>query len=320
MPKSYHKLTDAERDEYREASQEKKRILMQELETTVDKLANTDDWRKYLDVRTTFRRYSHINVCLILCQIPKATMVASYQAWKKKGRQVRKGEHGASIYVPIFVKDKKLKGTEREDELTLKFTMGNVFDIAQTDGEPIDGNGSMPLDRAEVIAKLTAWSAARGVPVTFDTFSDVLGCYRSATDMISNVTRESISVRGDVSTDHLVKILLHELAHSILHRHQSAATYHNNRSTCEMEAESVAYCVGRLLNLDSLDYSPAYLISWSTYSHEERAKTFKAIAARVLECVQTLAEVIGIDKPAEAVAVPEDETESEEATPISLAA
>ena len=70
---------------------------------------------------------SMFNQCLVLSQMP-ATVVGGFKQWRKAGRCVRKGEHGAAIWIPIgSIVDEKT-GKERA-----KFTIGTVFDISQTD-------------------------------------------------------------------------------------------------------------------------------------------------------------------------------------------
>ena len=46
------------------------------------------------------RALSVHNSCLILNQLPTASMVGGFRQWKDKGRSVKKGEHGLMIWVP----------------------------------------------------------------------------------------------------------------------------------------------------------------------------------------------------------------------------
>lgn len=80
---------------------------------------------------------SVFNCCMVLSQMP-ASVVGGFQQWRKAGRCVRKGEHGAAIWVPVPV-GKAREGAESGDaegEGGTRFVLGTVFDIAQTD--PID--------------------------------------------------------------------------------------------------------------------------------------------------------------------------------------
>lgn len=54
--------------------------------------------------------YSDRNAMLIAMQMPTATDVAGFQAWKDRGRCVRRGEHGIAILAPA--------GKGKRDEVT----------------------------------------------------------------------------------------------------------------------------------------------------------------------------------------------------------
>src|SRR5262249_5129698 len=48
---------------------------------------------------------SAFNSCLVLRQLPNASMVGGFRQWLDKGRAVRKGEHGLMIWLPTKGKD-----------------------------------------------------------------------------------------------------------------------------------------------------------------------------------------------------------------------
>lgn len=76
--------------------------------------------------------YSIRNAFLILAQLPNASNVAGFHDWRKAGRMVRPGEHGAAILVPTGrARDKDGEPTGR-----MLFTWRYVFDVAQT--EPLE--------------------------------------------------------------------------------------------------------------------------------------------------------------------------------------
>lgn len=76
----------------------------------------------------TAKKYSQVNVSMILAQKPNATVVAGFNDWKKVGRSVRKGEKGIAIYAPLMKKDEV--NLEKD---TFGFRVVYVFDITQTD-------------------------------------------------------------------------------------------------------------------------------------------------------------------------------------------
>lgn len=75
------------------------------------------------------------NQCLVILQCPGVSVVGGFRQWLKHGRAVRKGEHGAMIWVPIGGR----KSTGANGETVLEggdethFTIGTVFDISQTE-------------------------------------------------------------------------------------------------------------------------------------------------------------------------------------------
>ncbi|MGC9973637.1 MAG: ArdC family protein [Bryobacteraceae bacterium] len=95
--------------------------------------------RNYLAAMGRFRSYSFRNCLLIASQMPDASRVAGFQTWLRLRRHVRKGEKGTVILAPMV-------GRKRVDEDDLGdtdetrvfgFRAAHVFDISQTDGEPL---------------------------------------------------------------------------------------------------------------------------------------------------------------------------------------
>jgi len=79
------------------------------------------------------QQYSPKNQAFLLAQMPTATDVRPFKAWKAAGRSVRKGEKALRVWIP---KHRNTKGLDPETmsaaELDLHFTRGPVFDISQT--------------------------------------------------------------------------------------------------------------------------------------------------------------------------------------------
>src|SRR5205807_6176220 len=98
--------------------------------------------------RAAFHDYSFGNLCLIVSQRPEATRVAGYQAWRKLGRQVRKGERGIRILAPCRAKAREVESDEetRSAFRVIGFRCVSVFDLSQTDGEPLPAVESRSLE------------------------------------------------------------------------------------------------------------------------------------------------------------------------------
>ena len=107
----------------------------------VQQLADSGQWRVFLEFARSFHNYSLNNLLLILAQNPDATMIAGFRQWQTKGRQVRKGEMSIKIF---GYREKKTNRDDDADEaaedskhVSRYFPTLSVFDIAQTD--PIEG-------------------------------------------------------------------------------------------------------------------------------------------------------------------------------------
>ena len=106
------------------------------VEQACRELLSSEGWRRYAEVRATFHRYSFGNCMLIAMQRPDAVQVAGFRAWQSLGRQVRRGEHAIRILAPMAIKERDASGGETGESFTI-FRAVPVFDIAQTDGDPL---------------------------------------------------------------------------------------------------------------------------------------------------------------------------------------
>lgn len=76
------------------------------------------------------------NTYLVLLQCPGATVLGGFRQWLKHGRAVRKGEHGAMIWVPCGAKkadDAPRPEGEPAGDNDSRFITGTIFDISQTE-------------------------------------------------------------------------------------------------------------------------------------------------------------------------------------------
>lgn len=84
------------------------------------------------------------NTMLIAMQLPNASVLGGFRQWINHGRAVRKGEHGAMIWVPTGGRknDTPLDGATSASavvdssptaETERHFIIGTVFDISQTE-------------------------------------------------------------------------------------------------------------------------------------------------------------------------------------------
>ena len=115
-----------------------KKITTDALDTLAALLdeGHSDQLTALLKTMARFHKYSWHNVCLIASQRPAATRVAGFQTWRTMGRFVRKGEKGIAIMAPIV--GRREAESEGDNARTVRgFRAAYVFDVDQTDGEPL---------------------------------------------------------------------------------------------------------------------------------------------------------------------------------------
>ena len=156
----------------------KVKSILKKLEEGVKDLFTSEKYKQYLSTMSKFHHYSFNNTILIAMQKPDATLVAGYTAWKQKfHRQVKKGEKGITILAPIKLKEKEAddsktvaENDEKEYKIHLLFRPVSVFDVSQTEGEPLPSLGVDELTgNAEGYdAFMQAMSKLSPVPIRFD--------------------------------------------------------------------------------------------------------------------------------------------------------
>ena len=97
-------MTEAKSEAKSDKQQQIKEILAG-IESGIQNLFQSDQYRLYLQTMAKFHRYSLNNTILIFQQRPDATHCAGFQTWKTQfGRYVRKGEKGIKILAPAPLK------------------------------------------------------------------------------------------------------------------------------------------------------------------------------------------------------------------------
>jgi antirestriction protein ArdC len=204
---------------------------------------------KFLAAMARFHRYSFGNVLLLSMQRPDATQVAGFNAWRKLGRHVKRGEKGLAIIAPIVYR----KDDEAEEGRAVRgFKVAHVFDVSQTEGEPLPEFASVAGDPGTYTERLKAVVAARGIDLQY---SESLG---SALGTSSGGT---IRIRPGLAPANEFSVLVHELAHEALHH--SRPHRPTSRTVRETEAEAVAYIVCRAVGLDCGSAASDYIQLYS---------------------------------------------------------
>src|SRR5574338_17692 len=108
-------------------------------------VVDSNEFKAWLRTAAMFHNYSFGNQWLIAIQRPSATRVAGFKKWEKMGRKVKKGEKGIMILVPYKAKA-ELDEDGNEKPRRMFFGTGHVFDVAQTEGEPLPELGYVHTD------------------------------------------------------------------------------------------------------------------------------------------------------------------------------
>ena len=252
---------------FKERKRQEIQEISEQLETGVRELMTSERYREFLDAMAQFHNYSLNNSILIALQRPDASQVASYKTWEKLGRHVNRGEKGIKVLVPTPVKvqkqqENKLKGEDPEEERKImRYKVGHVFDVSQTEGEPLPTLGVSELTGSyEGYEKFMA--AIREVSPVPIKFADIQG---GAKGYFDRNARE-IVVQTGMSEAQTMKTAVHEVTHSMLHSREAIRQKERptDRRSMEVEAESVAYIVAKYYGLNTADYTFGYVSSWSS--------------------------------------------------------
>lgn len=267
--------------------------ITKKLEEGVKGIYEGEGYKAFLDVMSKFHTYSVNNCILIAMQKPDATQVAGFKSWQKNfKRSVKKGEKAIKILAPIphrFTKEIENEDGEKvQKEIQyMTFKAISVFDISQTEGEELPSICKMLKGSVEgfqnLVDKLESLSP---VPVAYEPI------YGGANGYYSHATN-SIVVDAGLSEQHKVKTLIHEIAHSILHNKDNGEEKDADRSTKEVQAESVAYTVCNWLGMDTSDYSFGYVAGWSAGRElkelTESMEVIRKIAGEIIEGLEDAA-------------------------------
>ena len=277
--------------------------ISERLEQGVKEIFTSERYTEYLNTMSKFHNYSFNNTLLITMQKPEATLVAGYQAWQKKfNRHVKRGEKGIQIIAPTPVREKQeiekidpdtqepIIGEDGQPETEVvemiipRFRVATVFDVSQTEGEPIaelevpDLTGSVQF----YDTFMQALQSISPVPIRMmNVEGDAKGYYHQ--------TEKYIAIKEDMSNVQTMKTGVHEVSHALLHDREvmDAEGVLKDQTTKEVEAESIAYIVCNHFGLDTSEYSFTYIASWC------ESRDMKALKASMDTIRKTSAEIIG---------------------------
>jgi len=257
----------------------------------------------YLQAMSHFHKYSFGNIMLIWHQRPDATHVAGFRTWKKLGRYVRRGETGIVIFAPMLVKSKErddARESDEQPEKALRFRAVHVFDIAQTEGEPLPEPATVTGNPSEYSDRLKAFAISRNIRFEYaeTPMLGALGVSKGGTIVI----KENLEPAEEFS------VFVHELAHEMLHR--DPETRPKSRKVREVEAESVAFVVCRTIGLETGTASSDYI-----HLYQGDADTLAASLDRIQRASAEIIEALSDDRIADTAAFQPASESREEVRP-----
>src|SRR5271170_4947802 len=225
------------------------KLLIEQLEA-----GHSEALTEYLTAMSRFHNYSFGNVLEIARQMPNATHVAGFWAWKQLGRSVKSGEKGIRILAPI-VGVKRKKDEEAEKDITKQntrvlvgFRNAYVFDVSQTEGVELPELREMSGEVGENRARLISFINRQNIELVFtDNIAPALGASYGG----------RIAILPGQSAPEEFSTLVHELAHEMLEHAKRRTT--TTKVVRETEAEAIAFVVGKAVGLNTGTASADYI-------------------------------------------------------------
>lgn len=172
--------------------------------------------------------------------------LGSYNLWQKKGRQVRKGEKALYVLAPRIWEIKDEETGEVIDK-KMWFKAVPVFDISQTDGEPLEEDyttNNLHFSYKEIVSRV------KNIPVN-ESNKQLTRGYTDGNE---------IWVSKYISDARKICTLFHEMAHYYLHFGNDREEI--TREIRELEAEAVSYMVASAVGITN-DESSCYIREWA---------------------------------------------------------
>ena len=286
-------------------SAERMKEITDRLETGIQQLFDSDRYKAYLTTMAKFHNYSFNNTLLIAMQ--GGQLVAGFNKWKNTfHRTVKKGEKGIKILAPapykvkqktekldeqgkpVFDKDGKPLTEEKTVQIPA-FKVVSVFDVSQTEGEPLPSIAVNELSGSvqDYQDFFKALEQASPVPIGFE---DIEGGAHGYFHLLDN----RIAIQEGMSQLQTIKTAIHEIAHAKFHAIGPNDPEQTNRPdgrTREVQAESVAYAVCQHYGLDTSEYSFGYVAGWSSGRELAELKaSLEIIRSAAHELISTLDE------------------------------
>lgn len=282
-------------------STDKMKEITDRLEHGIMGVFESGRYTDYLQTLSKFHNYSFNNTMLIAMQ--GGTFVKGYQQWKNEfDRHVKANEKSIKILAPSPYKVKR--EVEKIDPQTGKAVIGrdgkpvteikeiqipafkvvSVFDVSQTEGKEIPGitDNELTGDVEQYRDFFTALERTSPFTMGFEALEGTVKgrCFYD---------EQRIAINEGMSELQNVKTAIHEIAHATLHNIDRDAPERPDRSTREVQAESIAYTVCQHYGLDTSDYSFNYIATWSSGRElAELKNSLATIRSTAAELINTI--------------------------------
>lgn len=284
-------------DEYKKQQREQQAEM---LANAVDALQTSEGWRRYLDTRAKFHKYSFNNLILIAMQRPEATQVAGGKQWVKLGRKVTPEGYEQPIFIlaPIMVPRKDADKnpvinpkTGKPEQVVVGYRSVKVYDVSQTEGdslpepvkpEPIEGDSHEEylLRGVAYIESLGASVTGEGVEYAWEQggkgkrLTAVIPAHQPVNAQVRDMLRAASEiVTNDVaaSTEEPLSLLQQEVI-----------------------VESAAYMAMQTVGLDTTSYTVPYLATIVPGEDDPKAirEAFRNFTGLIDEVAKTVTEGI----------------------------
>jgi len=248
-------------------------------------LVTGDDWRAMLEgvaknalVRCSPRRLSFANQMIVAgaaaARDVDGSAVATAKAWRKYGRHPALGSKAVYILQPLkWSKERENAQGEKERVAGVFFRPLPVFLVGQTAGDPLPPPPVVPrpvavddvpgyAQHVETLRNVAL--TIEGAPVSsFEVRDSLPGDPPGAAGWYVPRTRAIVVLRSSNQAQ-VFKTCVHETAHALMHGVTSREVH--DYPWGEVEAESVAFVVCKVLGLDTSSYSFPYVGTWATKS------------------------------------------------------
>ena len=301
-----------DRLEYEARVAERVAAAQEVLQAEVSSLVTGEDWVRFLEVQSRLHAYSPNNIMLICAQhaqahaegrvpVAEPSCIAGFRTWQALGRNVERGQHGYVVLAPLRRTrrlatdqagntrllargDTPSSGeVESRSSVLRGFGVEHVFDVSQTQGAPLPEQphprlleGEAPADLGRAVMEMIE---ARGYTVSTVPDAGQLGGANGRT----HYDARTVVIRADMDDAAMVKTLIHEAAHVLLH--EAPPGRYLPRHVKEVEAESVAYVVASVHGMTTDGYSFPYVAGWAG---ERGAQAVTDTQARVAHAAKAI--------------------------------